>query len=170
MDQDVIETNQTSVITTQPTFDDDGFFPDEEREIANTMDVTLKAYAIRQIEKQIDYLEIQDQESRSYYANKKAKCNQRVEFIQSQILNFLRTNGLKNIHTPHGTAYQRTVTAKKWPSDEGLIGWAKLHLPSAIRIKLEPDKKILSDHIKSTGEFPVGYSETQEVKLGIKVN
>jgi len=149
--------------------DREELFPDEECEIVNTMDVTRKLWVIAQIEKQIAQYELQDRESRAYYADREAKCEQRIEFMKRNILGFLQFNNLTNLQTPNGTAYQKAVTTKHWPSDDILIAWALAYKPEAIRIKREPDKKAIAEHIHATGETPDGYSEVQETRLYLQL-
>lgn len=146
----------------------DELFPDDETKILNTMDATQRISTIRLIERQIEQLDRQDQESRSFYAAKKAKCTERIETVKRCLLGYLQFNGLKNIQTPVGTAYQKLVTLKQWPSDDELLTWAALHNPAFIRVKREPDKRLMADHIKATGECPPGYSEAQETRVYIR--
>ena len=143
-------------------------FPEEEGEILNTMDVTRKLYAIRMIEKQIARYELQDQESRSFYADKQAKGEQRIDFIKQGLLAFLKQNDLQNVQTPAGTAYRRVVTTKHWPDEDVLLAWATAYLPAAVRTNREPDKKLIGEHIRTTGEIPDGYSLTVETRLYVK--
>src|SRR5271169_4535267 len=65
-------------------------FPEEEGEIINTMDVTRKIYAIRQVEKLVEQYELQDQESRAFYDMKKLQCEKRIDYIKRNILGFLK--------------------------------------------------------------------------------
>jgi len=146
-------------------------FPDEfidDEPIVNTMDVTKKIYAIRFIEKRITQYQKQDQESRLFYLTKVEQCQQQIEFIKRNILAFIRQNNLKNIQTPAGTAYQRDITMKQWPSEDVLIAWATANVPEAVRVKQEPDKKLLLEYMKITGERPDGYREATETRLYLK--
>jgi hypothetical protein len=143
-------------------------FPDDDARIQNTMDATIRINTIRQLEGQIQQLEKQDEESRIFYTAKKAKCTQRIETIKRSILGYLQFAGLKNIQTPSGTAYQKAVTVKAWPTDEILLSWALSSNSALIRIKREPDKRLMADHIKATGECPPGYTESQETRLYIR--
>lgn len=143
-------------------------FPEEEGEILNTMDVTRKLYAIRMIERQMARYELQDQESRSFYADKKSKADQRIDFIKHGLLAFLKQNNLPNVQTPAGTAYRRVVTTKHWPEEDVLLAWATAYLPAAVRTNREPDKKLIGEHIRTTGEVPDGYTLTVETRLYVK--
>ncbi len=149
----------------EPLFPDD--VPDEQPTI-NTIDATQQIRVIRAIEKQIEQYDLQDKESRFFYAEKKRKCEEQIEYIKRSLLGFLQLHGMKNIQTPAGTAYQRTITTKTWPDDDILLTWAGIHLPYAIRNKQEPDKKLIGEHIKTTGEVPDGYSEKEEIHLYLK--
>lgn len=117
----------------------DELFPDDDGKIQNTMEATQRISTIRMLEQQIEQLDKQDQESRSFYASKKAKCMDRIENVKRCILGFLQFNSLKNIQTPVGTAYQKAVALKQWPSDDELVAWAAAHNPALIRVKREPD-------------------------------
>jgi len=144
-------------------------FPEEEGEIVNSMDVTNKIWVIRQIEAHISQLEKQDAESRKFYADRKAAAQERIDFVKAGIQAFLRHNNLQRLATPNGTAYFRSCTLKVWPADEVLLAWAQAHLPEAIRLRREPDKKAISAHIASTGEMPPdGYYECEETRLYLR--
>src|ERR1041385_2174844 len=151
--------NKNNGDASQPAIDIERkeLFPEEEGDIVNTMDVTRKIYAIQLVEKLIDQYELQDQESRQFYAGKKAGCEKRIEFIKRNIQGFLELYKLKNVQTPYGTAYQREICTKHWPSDDILVAWALVYKPDAIRTKREPDKKLISEHINATGDAPDGY-------------
>jgi hypothetical protein len=173
----IIPTNGTAmaqpVIPTPEPADRLELFPEEDfgREdepLVDSMPVTQKIFAIRHLEKAIEQYDKQDRESRSFYAQKKQKCEEQIEFIKRMILNFLQAQCMKNIQTPAGTAYQKVVTTKQWPSDDALVAWVQAYLPEAIRTKKEPDKKAIIEHMKRTGETPDGYSEDEETRLYIK--
>ena len=142
-------------------------FPEEEGEIINTMDVTRKIYAIRQVEKLVEQYEQQDQESRAFYAMKKEQCQKRIDYIKRNILGFLTQMGLHRLSTPAGTAYTRTNTTKHWPDDAVLIAWAKDHAPEAIVQKESPDKRMISAALAANMDPPQGYFETTDTKLHI---
>lgn len=146
----------------------DELFPDDDVKIQTSMDATQRISTIRLLEQQIEQLTRQDQESRNFYADRKAKVEARIEDIKRNILGYLQFNNLKNIQTPVGTAYQKVVTIKHWPEDEVLLAWGLAHNPATIRVKREPDKRLISDHIRSTGEIPETYSESQETRLYIR--
>ena len=143
-------------------------FPDEEGEIVNTMDVTRKVWAIRQIEKLIVQYEKQDAESRQFYSDRKAAAQARIDFVKASIHAWLRNHDLQRLATPNGTAYFRTCKLKYWPNDEALLGWAEAHLPEAIRVRREPDKQAITAHAKATGEVPDGYTEREESRLYLR--
>jgi hypothetical protein len=147
---------------------DTELFPEESSEIINTMNVTLKIYIIRKLEKEIELFNKQLEESKYFYTDRIIKCVERIDLIKQAIHGYLRFNNLKNIKTPNGTAYQKDITLKQWPADDILLAWADAYIPEAVRIKKEPDKKLIGEHIKSTGETPDGYTETQETRLYIK--
>jgi hypothetical protein len=146
----------------------DSVYQDESREIATTMDVTNKIYAIRLLEKQQAMFELQDQESRAFYSRKKAACDERMEYLKRQILNYLQSRNQKNIQTPAGTAYQRLLTTRHWPSDDLLLSWCLKCLPDAVKVSQDVDKRIISEHIKGRGEIPEGYLESHQVRLYLK--
>ena len=143
-------------------------FTDDEPEVRNTMDVTRLIALIRGIEKRINYLKLQDTESRAFYADKISRCQEQMDMFKQSILAYLQHEGRHKIQTPAGTAFQKTYTKRTWPSDEVLVEWASACKPEAIRIIREPDKKLLAQHIKSTGEVPDGYSEEERVIVCIK--
>lgn len=143
-------------------------FPEETTEPTNSMIISRQILAIRRLEQQIERYDQQLREARSFYEQRAGKCEERIAFLKQSIKAFLDQNGLKNIQTPSGTAYQKVLTVKHWPEDEALVAWADTHLPGAIRIKREPDKKALGDHIKRGGEVPDGYDESQETRLYVK--
>jgi hypothetical protein len=143
-------------------------FPDETSEIINTMNVTLKIYIIRKLEKEIELFNKQLEESKYFYTDRIVKCVERIDLIKQAIHGYLRFNNLKNIKTPNGTAYQKDVTLKQWPGDDILLAWADAYKPEAVRIKREPDKKLIGEYIKATGETPDGYTESTETRLYIK--
>lgn len=159
----VMEPTQLTIDHLTPLFPDD-----EEGEFINTMDMTRCIYAIRQIEKRIAQLKLQLGEAEEYYRRKVAQHQERIDFLKRNILGFLQQNDMRNIQTPCGTAYQKDVTTKLWPSEEDLLAWVRAHIPDAIRTKLEPDKRLIGEHIKSSGDVPDGYSEVTDTRLYIK--
>jgi hypothetical protein len=165
MDASMIE---TKVAIPTEDVEREELFPEEAEEIVDTMHVTRKIWVIRQIEKLITQYEKQDAESRQFYADRKAAAQSRIDFVKTSIQAFLRHHDLQRLQTPNGTAYFRSITTKQWPADDVLIAWAQAHLPEAIRLRREPDKKVIGEHIKTTGEMPVGYSESTETRLYLR--
>jgi hypothetical protein len=143
-------------------------FPEEEGETLNTMDVTRKIHAVRRIEMLIAQYQKQDTESRQFYADRKAAAQARIDFVKGNIRAFLHLHDLQRLQTPNGTAYFRSITLKQWPADEVLLAWAQAHLPEAIRLRREPDKKAIGEHIKTTGDTPEGYYESEETRLYLR--
>lgn len=143
-------------------------FPEEEGDTLNSMDATRKIYAIRRLEQLIAQYEKQDAESRQFYSDRKASAQARIDFVKGSIQAFLRHHDLQRLATPNGTAYFRSITTKQWPADDALIAWAQAHLPEAIRLRREPDKKAIGEHIKTTGETPEGYCESEETRLSLR--
>jgi hypothetical protein len=136
--------------------------------VQTTMDVMRMVQAIRELEKRIELFTLQEQESRAFYGDKKRRCEEQAGRVKAAILGFLKERGLKNIQTPAGTAYQRTLTQRQWPEDATLLAWAATSVPRAIRVKQELDKRIAADHIHTTGEIPQGYREWEEVRLYLR--
>ena len=153
-----------------PLFDDEPDTAVEESlaDIRNTMDVTRKVQAIRALERDIEQLEMQNRESIAFYQHRKEICQERAESLKRQILSYLQATNRRNIATPAGTAYQRVVTSKLWPPDEDLLSWCTRNVPEAVRVRSEVDKRIVAEHVKTTGNIPDGYAESQQVKLYIK--
>jgi hypothetical protein len=110
----------------------------------------------------------QDEESRQFYADRKATAQARIDFVKVSIHAWLRNNDLQRLQTPNGTAYFRSITLKQWPADEVLVAWAQAHLPEAIRLRREPDKKAIGEHIRTTGDTPEGYDEHEETRLYLR--
>ena len=159
-------------VALEPLFPNDleneDILPEESTQIIDTMDVTLKVSAINRIGKEIEMYQRQLDDAKFFYEDRIKRCEQRQYQLKQMILGFLGMNKLKNIRTPLGTAFMKELTTRLWPPDDALVAWATEHLPSAIRVKKEPDKRLLSDHIKSSGEIPDGYSESKETRLYIK--
>lgn len=158
--------SQTDSVQREPLFPDD--WEDDIDQIVNTMDVTRKIYAIRHLERLSERYQRQDEESRAFYLAKLRQCEERIEYIKQNILRYLQQEGLKHIQTPAGTAYQRVLTTKVWPDDDLLLAWVALHLPSAVLTASKPNRKMISDHIKTTGDRPEGYTERHETKVYLK--
>ncbi len=155
-----------ATLTESPLRED--LFPEEEGEIVNTMDVTRKVWAIRRLEKMVEQYDQQDAESRQFYAERKSSAQARIDFVKASIQAFLRHHDLQRLATPNGTAYFRSITTKLWPADEVLLAWAQVHLPDAVRLRREPDKKAIGEHIKTTGNTPEGYDEREETRLYLR--
>lgn len=72
-------------------------------------------------------------------------------------------DGRRKLALPHGTVFTTRREHFEWPDDDALVGWAKDHLPEAVRVKETPDRAALKAHVKETGELPDGLSvETVE--------
>lgn len=143
-------------------------FPEENNEPTNSMIVSRQIHTIRRLEQQIERYDQQQRESKSFYEERAGKCEERIAFLKQSIKAFLDQNGLKNVQTPNGTAYQKVVTVKQWPEDEVLLAWVDLHLPAAIRVKREPDKKVIGEHITKTGDTPETYREERETRIYLR--
>lgn len=153
----------------------DPLFDDEEGvalplpvNISNTAAVTQMIYAIRKAEAVYERLELQDRESRAFYADQKRVCQSRVDAMKRAILGFLQSQGERNIKTPAGTAFQKTLAQHEWPADKLLLEWAEAAAPRVIRTKKEVDKRLLLQHIHSTGEVPEGFREWTDTRLEIR--
>jgi hypothetical protein len=152
-----------------PLFEDDGEAGTATPfSIQTTMDVTRMIQAIRGLEKQVEFLTLQDQESRAFYADRKRRCEERIGGIKAAILGFLRQEGLKTMNTPAGSVYQRSLTQRQWPDDATLLAWATSSAPQAIRVKQEVDKRAAAEHIRGTGDIPDGYREWTDTRLYLK--
>ena len=150
------------------TSEEPELFPDETIEIANTFHVTQKIGIIRRLESDIQFHQRQLDESILFYKEKMERLELRIGQVKLAIQGWLNFSNLQNIKTPVGTAYQKQISFKHWPSDDELLAWVLINTPNAIRLKREPDKKLISEHIKSTGEAPDGYTESSETRLYIK--
>jgi hypothetical protein len=151
-----------------PLIEDEDLFPEEASPIGNTMDVTRKIQTVRMIEAEIERYALQDRESRAFYAQRTSRCEERIQALKVGLLGYLQAHGLKNVATPAGTAYQKRVVTRTWPADDVLVAWAKSNLPAAIRLKEEPDKRLLADHLVRTGEVVPGYAEEESTRVYLR--
>ncbi|MEI6724586.1 MAG: host-nuclease inhibitor Gam family protein [Actinomycetes bacterium] len=76
--------------------------------------------------------------------------------------------GKRTVKTVAGTVYTRTAEHFDWPDDEMLVGWAREHLPEAVRVKESPDRTALKTHVKETGEVPDGVTVESVTTVVIK--
>lgn len=147
---------------------DQYFLPDADVTPKSFQDVTNMIEAIGHLEDQLGLYDTQSAEAVSFY---KSKCNTaelRIEQLKSYIKGFLLQKCLKNIQTPLGTAYIRRINVKHWGDLDDLLRWTQVNAPEAVRVKYEPDKKLLTEHFKKTGEVPDQYSELLEDRVYIK--
>lgn len=136
--------------------------------VVSTVDASRKVAAIRTLEKQIGMLELQAAEAKHFFEQRVQKCQERIDHLKFLLQGYLNHMDLKNLATPYGTIYQRTVKVKNWPEPTPLLSWAESHFPEGIRIKKEPDKKAIYEHIAATGDAPEGFTESSETRLYIK--
>jgi hypothetical protein len=105
---------------------------------------------------------------RSWYEKRISNLDTRLELNKDALAQYLDDRSITKLPTPEGTAYFRTTTARVWPENALLVAWAKENLPEAIRTKEEPDKRLIADHVKRTGECPPDYQEVESRKLHFK--
>lgn len=144
------------------------FQPDEDVTPRNFMDVTNMIEAVTHLEAQIELYKAQSDEAVQFFNAKMNTAQLRIDQLKQYLKGFLDQKALKNIQTPRGTVYIRRVNVKHWGDPEALLAWTQANAPQAVRAKYEPDKKLLADHFKSTGEVPEQYSEEPEYRLYIK--
>ncbi|MFZ4622376.1 MAG: hypothetical protein ACOYNS_17570 [Bacteroidota bacterium] len=144
------------------------FQPDADVSPKNFQDVTNMIEAVCHLEDQIEMYDTQSVEAVSFFKSKSNTAQLRIDQLKSYIKSFLDQKVLKNIQTVRGTAYIRKMNVKSWGDTDALLAWTQANAPQAVRVKYEPDKKLLSEHMKKTGECPDQYSEQPEDRLYIK--
>ena len=90
-----------------------------------------------------------------------------IEYFETVLKPWAQEQG-KSVSLPSGKVRFRKMQDKFIYDDQMVIAWAKQHLPEAIRVKEELEKKAIKDHVKATGELPDGLSiEQQEPKFEV---
>lgn len=144
------------------------FTPDAAITPSSFQDATNMIEAVGHLEAQLEIYRVQLTEAQQFFEMKSETLLKRIEQIKSSLHGFLDIKGLRNIQTPRGTAYLRKIRVKQWPDDDALVSWALEHSPKSVKVRYTPDRKLLSEHIKATGEIPDTYSETEEERLYIR--
>lgn len=95
-----------------------------------------------------------------------------IEFLSKQMENYLRQQNQKSLPLPSGTIGLRKQQDKITITDEELFYQkASPELLRHVPESFEPDMKKIKEHIKTTGEIPIGIELTPvDVKFYYKLN
>jgi hypothetical protein len=106
---------------------------------------------------------------RRWYEKRQNQCEERITFNIQQITAYMDATGQTKVPTPEGTAYFKMVTRKEWPEDTVLVAFAQqAEIPGAVKTKHSPDKRVIYDYIKGTGDVPEGFVEREERVLQLR--
>ena len=90
-----------------------------------------------------------------------------IDYFENILKPWAQEQG-KSVSLPSGRVRFRKMQDKFIYDDQAVMAWAKEHLPEAIRVKEELEKKAIKDHVKATGELPDGLTiEQQEPKFEV---
>jgi len=131
--------------------------------------IKMKEQEIKKVKVTSEKL-IQDIEA---WTDKKISQHQgQIDFLSKQMENYLRQNNQKSMGLPAGTIGLRKQQDKIQITDEDLFYQkADSVLLRCIPESYEPDMKKIKEHIKTTGEVPVGIEVTaQDKKFYYKLN
>lgn len=86
-----------------------------------------------------------------------AKLQKKIAWHESGLIAFLQVQGKKTIKLINGTLKRIKGRDRVDVLDaDALTKWAESNGANLLRVKVEPDKKAIMDHIKNTGELPDG--------------
>lgn len=133
-------------------------------------------YVIRQKEKELQRCSALAEESikraQSWIDKKANTINSAIDFLSSQMRNYLKQNQLKSLSLPNGSIGFRKQQDTIEIIDETLfLTTANSELLRHIPEKFEADLKSIKDHIKKTSEIPAGVElKTKQDKFYYKLS
>ncbi|WP_067924803.1 host-nuclease inhibitor Gam family protein [Alicyclobacillus shizuokensis] len=127
-------------------------------------DEELAQHEIERIQAWLQARKETRQRSREYFEEKLRQYHQRLLDEDPK--------GNRTVKLPHGTLKARKLPDKWDYDDQTIIEWAKANQSmSLIRIKYEPDKKLIKEYVKTTGELIPGVTITpQGTKFDVEVD
>lgn len=86
-----------------------------------------------------------------------AKLQKKIAWHEGGLIAFLQVQGKKTLKLINGTIKRIKGRDRVDVLDAETLGkWSEANNANLMRVKVEPDKKAILDHIKSTGELPEG--------------
>lgn len=104
-----------------------------------------------------DHANAQIRRANEWKEEELAKLNKRIQYHESGLIAYLQTQGKKTIKLINGTIKRIAGRDRVEVKDLGaLMNWNDREGGNLIRIKYEPDKVAIKEHISSNGELPEG--------------
>jgi hypothetical protein len=157
----------------EPLFEDD---PNDGQPIqyqATDFDVTRLAGARQKAEKMLARLKKQKADYTSWYNDRIAKIEQRIDDIDTAILDILHQMDEKTVATPLGTFTRKPSTRTVWPRDSEVVAWVEQSVPDAhkatlLRFNSAPDKEAIKKYLAENAVKLPGFSVTSTETLTIR--
>jgi hypothetical protein len=148
--------------------DDLMLFPDEgkidEQPAKTTAEIARNLQIMSSIEKRIQQLEKEKNDSAIWYEDKIQKAIEQIGRFESVCKAFMEVENISKVATPKGTIYLATQKKVEWPSDATLCEWCK-QVGIPILIKEVPIKAPIKEYMTVTGTKPPGYDETNQLVI-----
>jgi len=124
-------------------------------------------WVIGKLEYELGLIELDEQQSAEFYIMKKDKKERQISYLGDKLHMFISGQNVKTIKVPNGNI--RLTTRKKdiYPDDEILMAWC-IENDIPLRIKSEPDKKIIKEYITDTGNAPDDYYMEEQTTFSFK--
>tara|TARA_Y100000310_G_scaffold233247_1_gene236117 strand:+ start:800 stop:1366 length:567 start_codon:yes stop_codon:yes gene_type:complete len=124
-------------------------------------------WVINKLEHELALIEQDAQASAEFYIMKKDKKERQINYLGDKLHTFISGQGVKTIKVPNGNI--RLTTRKKdiYPDDDILMAWC-IDNDIPLRIKSQPDKKMIKEYIKDTGNAPDDYTVEEQTTFSYK--
>jgi hypothetical protein len=160
-------------IEREPLFEDD---PNEGQPIqyqATDFEVTRLAGSRQKAEKMLARIKKQKADFSSWYIDRIAKIEQRIDDIDVAILDILHQMDEKTVATPLGTFTRKPSTRTVWPKDSEVIAWVEgsvpdVHKAGLLRFNSAPDKEAIKKYLAENAVDLPGFSITTTETLTIR--
>lgn len=145
----------------------------EDELIANPTDAVVDdiMWKLKAVTNEIKDIKARKQDSISFYDAKIEKKMESINRMEGVIENYVRSSERKTVEVPNGIMRVRTIKKIAWDraTDEELISFS---LENNIDVKntIKPVRKAIKDYIKSTGDAPDWFEETEEGYFSYKLS
>ena len=103
-----------------------------------------------------EHAEKQIERAKQWREEQLSTINKRINYHESGLIAFLQTQGKKTVKLINGTIKRIAGRDRVEVNDFGALLAYDQGKRGLVRIKQEPDKKAIMDHIKASGELPNG--------------
>jgi|TARA_R100000008_G_scaffold82968_2_gene67814 hypothetical protein len=144
-----------------------------EMEDSDILDVHVDQilWKICQLENEIHDIKYKQAESKEFYDRRIESVNKQIAYRRNLLESFMQSElqktGKKTLKMPNGTLKMTTRTSREFGDEKELIKFCyDNNIPT--RVTEKPDKKEILKYISTSGDVPMGYTETTDTTFSYK--